>query len=576
MAAIFWKLVVTSLQAQGDAREVVVSAENWLSALRLARKQLGEKGGVPPGASCVMGPTGEVTIVDIMSRRRFALSRSTEAAMTAAPAIDEHSRAIKPLPPQTAFAPAPPTRIEAPASAQAKPRATTMAYSPEESAAIRAQLVAAAQPAKPGTSGPARLAPAPAAPPAAMMPAPAPFPQPATRIQAPAAMPAAAQAAPAQRPLLTPLASAAAMPGAPPAPATWRSATVAYMPNPTGSATGSATLVALSERDEEPSAASPLRYRERGYFSPSITDAASAEGALLSELSNLRAKLNPAQRGVFISLALFDYYFQGKPTRGPVATLQWKDWRGEPVFAWNTAKAAAAFPTAAGEPVRTSFVPDASAAAPAVPAAPPVVVVGRAPTASAPTPMRKASDSWPAAPGGREATGEQDRRLAIAFEAVQDLYFLASAAEGMDFAVKLLSELVPSQAVTGCIYDINTDELRFVALTGPGAEERRADAIPSAAGLIGTAAHSGQESMLIADVMNEPRFDPAADGRVGLDSRNMLLLSLHKEDNMLGVIQLINRVKRGPFSEADASVCAYVTGQLAEFLQSKRLSALRR
>ena len=331
--------------------------------------------------------------------------------------------------------------------------------------------------------------------------------------------------------------------------------------------------MALSKRDEEPSAASPLRYRERGYFSPNANDVDMAEHALRAELATLRAELDPAQRGVFISLALFDHYFQGKPSRGPVATLQWKDWRGEPVFAWNASRAAVAFPTSASEPVRTSFVPEVAVVQPA---APPAVVVGRAPSAAMHTPLRGPNDSWPGVPGTREATGEQDRRLAVAFEAVQDLYFLASAAEGMDFSVKLLSELVPSEAVTGCIYDINTDELRFVALTGPGAEERRADAIPSGAGLIGTAAHSVQESIIIADVAAEPRFDPAADGRIGLESRNMLLLPLQKADNMLGVIQLINRVKRGAFTESDAAVCAYVSGQLAEFLQSKRLSALRR
>lgn len=393
-----------------------------------------------------------------------------------------------------------------PAAAPPIKRSTTVAYSPEESAAVRQQLVAAQQ----GS---------PAAP-------------------------------------------------TPPAGPAGRSATVAYMQSPF--AVGSSSMIVVSKRDEDPSASSPLLYRERGYFSPNASTAAMAEQALRAELAILRSEIDPTRRGIFISLALFDHYFEGKPQRGPVATLQWKDWRGEPVFAWSSAVTAPTF--AANEPVRTSFVPQAQAPQPPAPA---VVVVGRAPSAPLPTPARGPNDSWPGVAGTREATGEQDRRLAVAFEAVQDLYFLASVAEGMDFGVKLLAELVPSEAVTGCIYDINTDELRFVALTGPGAEERRADAIPSRAGLIGSAAHSGRESMIVPDVNAEPRFDPAADGRVGLESRNMLLLPLQKADNLLGVLQLINREKRA-FSESDVSVSAYVAGQLAEFLQTKRLASPRR
>ncbi len=619
MASLFWKLVVTPLQAQGETCEVVVSAENWLSALRLARKQLDEEGGVPPGASCVMGPTGEVTILDVVSRRRFTLSRTEPAASVAPEPVQSLPQPF--VPPQVQALPQPLTAPATPeanvsAPAHAKPR-TTMAYSPQESAAIRAQLVAATtQPAKapsPATPPAQRTPPAQEAArtPIAAQPSPSAQPQPPTAapqaVQLTAGqlsavqltgVPANEHASPTPRSHLgnmthpakrsttvaySPEESAAIRsqllavspavtapaPTANPAIAA-KSATVAYMQSPF--TPGYVPLVTLSKRDEDPGASSPLLYRERGYFSPNALGSSLAEQALLRELASLRAELPPAQRGVFISLALFDHYFEGKPARGPVATLQWKDWRGAPVFSWNTS-APAPFPTSAAEPVRTSFAPDATATPPTPPAA---VVVGRAPTAPAPTPVRSARDSWPASPGGREATGEQDRRLAVAFETVQDLYFLASAAEGMDFAVKLLSELVPSEAVTGCIYDINTDELRFVALTGPGSDERRADAIPAAAGLIGTAAHSVKESLIIADVTTEPRYDPAADGRIGLEARNMLLLPLHKEDNMLGVIQLLNRVKRASFSDADAAVCAYVAGQLAEFLQSKRLSAVRR
>ena len=79
LAGSTWKLVVTPLNGPAETLEVAVEAENWLSALRLARKELGEEGGMPPGASCVMSATGEVTILDAAQRLRYVLTRVSTA-----------------------------------------------------------------------------------------------------------------------------------------------------------------------------------------------------------------------------------------------------------------------------------------------------------------------------------------------------------------------------------------------------------------------------------------------------------------------------------------------------------------
>lgn len=172
--------------------------------------------------------------------------------------------------------------------------------------------------------------------------------------------------------------------------------------------------------------------------------------------------------------------------------------------------------------------------------------------------------------GGRDPTGDQDKRLAIAFEATQDLYFLATPADGLDFAVKLLQELVPCEAASGCLYDINTDEFRFVAVTGPGAVERRAVAIKSSSGLFAAAMRSGRDTLIVPDVMNEGRFEQESDGRGDLAVHNMAFLVLQKGNHLLGMLQLINRQSPRGFSESDMAVASYVADQVTEFLREKR------
>jgi GAF domain-containing protein len=123
------------------------------------------------------------------------------------------------------------------------------------------------------------------------------------------------------------------------------------------------------------------------------------------------------------------------------------------------------------------------------------------------------------------------------------------------------------------VYDINTDEFRVVSAVGPGAEQRRGTPIPSTAGLFGAAVRSGLEALVVQDVARDARFDAGVDGRVGVEVHGALYLVLHKADNLLGMVQLLNRTKRRDFGEADVAVASYVAAQVAEFLQSRRLSA---
>ncbi|MDB4974961.1 MAG: outer membrane protein OmpA/MotB family [Myxococcaceae bacterium] len=172
--------------------------------------------------------------------------------------------------------------------------------------------------------------------------------------------------------------------------------------------------------------------------------------------------------------------------------------------------------------------------------------------------------------GRRDPTGENDSRLATAFEAMPDLYFLPTPVAGLEFTIQLINRLVPSQAVSGCLYDINMDVFRFVVLTGPGAIERRAGSVPSQAGLFGVAKRNMDEAFVVKDVAAERRYDPTADGREGLEVKTLAYVPVRANGQLLGMLQLINREHERGFSVSDVAVLAYVTAQLADFLASRR------
>jgi hypothetical protein len=307
----------------------------------------------------------------------------------------------------------------------------------------------------------------------------------------------------------------------------------------------------LYARDAEPTQGMPLVYRERTYVVPFGTSVDEAELILRRRFAELRDELAHRPKGKLVNLAVFDHRWKGRPLRPPLVTLQWKDWRGEPEV---QRPAALSSPPPPGTPERISSSQD---------------VVS--PRAAPSQPPPSAGPGAPGTPRRRLATPGPDERLAVAFEALQDLFFLSTPLEGSEFVLDLLSEVVPSEASGIGLYDINSDELRLVALRGPGAEERKGEAIPIGSGLFGAAAIDVDRPLLIDDGPSDPRFDPGIDGRVGIDARTMALVPVHHQGRLMAMIQLINRLHQAQFSKTDANVLAYVGEKFGEFLHEVRL-----
>ena len=633
-------------------------------------------------------------------------------------------------------------------SARAK---QTLAYSAQRAQALKRQFessrslaslpggAATAAPAGPAVVGPASLPPA---APASVRPAPATsLPPPAPASVRPAAAASLPPPAPATVPPPAPVGdnasakpkeAAKALPrpslhAVPPEPQDADAGTPAALPSQPASEAPPATLsekptplpadparprgtmpraprfdglVPHAARDVDPNPKSPLTYRERSYVVARSADRQRLEALLQAQFAALRSELDGRPRGQLVYLAVFDHSFDDVPLRPPIATLEWRDWRGEAVFVmadqpepkevvaatprarapesnWPAplpshianarssgsegraaAPASAARPSANSnglsvpqtEPPPAAQRPPGVAAArfaaiapgtavatggsafppapksvpppsPAEQAAPPLgAVASSAPPTAADWPLppstprepaRTLAAAWPpvahdpaepkrtgfdafpraeavltgarpTTPGsahasaealelGRlEPTGETDNRLATAFEAMPDLYFLATPVAGLEFVLQLIARLVPSEAVSGCLYDINMDVFRFVAVSGPGAATRRASAVPSRAGLFGVAKRDRRDALVIGDVSAEPRYDPEVDGRDALEARTMVYLPLRHGTQLLGMVQLINRQQESGFSSSDVAILTYVTAQLTEMLASRR------
>ncbi|MEO0325685.1 MAG: hypothetical protein AAF447_22200, partial [Myxococcota bacterium] len=532
-------MVVSDLGGSVVVSEATVTATHWMEALQSGRAALGETGGVPPGASCAVAPTGVVTVLDPRARRRIVLAPEP-------PASNAPTAARPSAPPPVADAA---KRSSAPPPRKRKKRvgAQTMAYIP----ARELPPLPPAQGAPRGPApGPARSAPPSAAPAATqgkkrrvgsqtiayvpkgdLPPLPDPVRPPPGRDVAPPSPvtpPVPPSAPPSVPPPVSPsvppqkrrakhqtmayIPQQPAAPSSKPAPPKRRakSKTMAYIPagdlptspgeTPAASArsggfapagtgdtppppsspaeadapvavpaeatTGVLDDVAwtlVGSRDADPDADNPLLYRERSYAVPPGTPPLHAEALARDRAAAYVTALAARPPGKFINVAVFDHAWTERPLRPPLVTAQMKDWVGELKVE------------------RTEAPPE--------PAAPELLSPSSRPD---PRPQR--------------TTNEQDQRLAGAFEACQDLFFLEAPRDALEFASRLFADLLPTERFSASLYDIDADVLHVVSARGPDAETRRGRAF-RLAGLLGEAARTGGAALRIEHAGSDPRYD---------------------------------------------------------------------
>jgi hypothetical protein len=139
-------------------------------------------------------------------------------------------------------------------------------------------------------------------------------------------------------------------------------------------------LEVLAKREHDPDASRPLTYREYAYLVEGTPGQDESEKLLRDHLKGIQSSIQGAAGGKLVNLALFNVRFIDRPSVPPLATLTWKDWRGDAVVTFPDASSAYA-PPASQRVSAEPPIPASAPAAPARPSSPP------RPAAAAPAPL---------------------------------------------------------------------------------------------------------------------------------------------------------------------------------------------
>ena len=132
-------------------------------------------------------------------------------------------------------------------------------------------------------------------------------------------------------------------------------------------------------------------------------------------------------------------------------------------------------------------------------------------------------------------------------------------------------ELMDAEASSLLLYDPEDDKLHFKVATGEKGELMETFTVDMGAGIAGWVAEHRQP-LLIEDCYQDSRFNPEYDKRSNFHTRSMICVPLVRHNELLGVIQVINKKAGGIFTEEDLFIFQTLAAQCAIAIKNYRLT----
>ena len=190
------------------------------------------------------------------------------------------------------------------------------------------------------------------------------------------------------------------------------------------------------------------------------------------------------------------------------------------------------------------------------------------PTPAAPTPApsnERASRSRIAIEGRRRAGEDLIGEL---FEIMHELNFARDVAEGSEFVLSVLNELLPCEGVLIHVFDINTGYFVVVRAKGPQARgvllQRMSDQDP----LIRSVMRS-THAISVKNAGDDARFTGPRWQALGVLPRATLCGGVQINGRYLGLIEVANPHGDVPFHQSELHALDYICEQFADFLSKK-------
>jgi len=154
------------------------------------------------------------------------------------------------------------------------------------------------------------------------------------------------------------------------------------------------------------------------------------------------------------------------------------------------------------------------------------------------------------------------------FEIMHDLHFARDVAEGAEFVLSVLNELLPCEGVLVHVFDINTGHFVVVRAKGPHAAsvllQRMSDQDPLVRSVM-----RNTHAQSVRNATDDPRFAGPRWQALGVAPRAALCGGVQLSGRYLGLIEVANPHGDIPFHQSELNALDYICEQFAVFLSKK-------
>lgn len=170
----------------------------------------------------------------------------------------------------------------------------------------------------------------------------------------------------------------------------------------------------------------------------------------------------------------------------------------------------------------------------------------------------------------REQTELRGQELALLTELGTRLAAADDLAEALTQAMFRTVDIFGSQAGWLLMVDEASGELRYEVMAGSQVSPLRLQRIPLGEGICGWVAEKGQP-LLVAEAQQDPRFQVEAERLQGLEVRSVLCVPIRALGRTVGVIELLDKADRTPFTPWDQRLLTTIAILLGGAIERDRL-----
>ncbi|NLI81827.1 MAG: GAF domain-containing protein [Deltaproteobacteria bacterium] len=142
--------------------------------------------------------------------------------------------------------------------------------------------------------------------------------------------------------------------------------------------------------------------------------------------------------------------------------------------------------------------------------------------------------------------------------------------ELLETALHCCMEVASATEASVLLLDDEKENFLFYRTEGPAKAVLRGVTIPAEKGLAGFVLRTRQ-SELINDVQNDPRFYGKVDAESGFKTRNMIAIPLVAGEEPIGVLEVLNKVDGGLFTEEEHHHLLSIAEEIAFAIRNARI-----